>query len=284
MPNSIATNTLLIPNIPPSFFVGDQALQYLRKECARYGEVHQFIPMKGFGRVMVIYVDTTCAITAKDAVDEAKIYWIEIKDNDTKRARILGIDHGDDDIAELCRNIRETSSIPYSEKYIRVYFGQHNPINPDPATLSLQVPDLGKNLLISPPGDPCHHWESRAESPPNKAILASDLLRALTTVDGDDDVDMDGIDDFKLDEGPVVPTGSTNDNVTYSASSPLSSPFSSPTLISTHSDTPTLQISFDHEHLPTIKIQDMDGSLLAQHQQKINRPKPSATARPPIRT
>ncbi|CAO3577495.1 unnamed protein product [Absidia cylindrospora] len=234
--------------------------------------------MKGFGRLMVIYVDTTCTITAKNAMDGANVYWVEYKDNDCKRARILGIDHGDYDIEDLCRNVRETALMPYYEKYIRVYFGQHNPINPDPATLSLQVPDLGKNLLISPPGDPCHHWESRAESPPNKAILASDLLRALTTVDGDDDVDMDGIDDFKLDDGPVVPT-SSNDNVTYASSSP-----SSPALTSTQSDTSTLQISFDLENLPTIKIQDMDGSLLAQHQQKISRPKQSATARPPIRT
>jgi hypothetical protein len=116
--------------------------------------------------------------------------------------------------------------------------------------------------------------------------LASDLLRALTTVDGDDDDDIDSMEDFKLDDGPA-PTIETDDmdyGINLQQSS-LSSASASPDMSDSSSlETPILQLSFDHASLPTIMIQDMDGSLLSQHQQKINRQRPSATARPPIRT
>lgn len=119
--------------------------------------------------------------------------------------------------------------------------------------------------------------------------MASDLLRALTTVDGVDDDDIDSMEDFKLDDGPA-PTIETDDmdygnNLQQPSTSSSSSSSSSPNMSDSPSlETPILQLSFDHDSLPKIMIQDMDGSLLSQHQQKTNRQRPSATARPPIRT
>ncbi|KAI8098586.1 Calcipressin-domain-containing protein [Halteromyces radiatus] len=271
MANSIATNTLVIPNIPKLFFTSQDAIDTIRSMWEDFGELHQMIPMKGFRRLMVIYLDTQHAIAAKNYMDHRILYWQEIDNT----MHIVGLETtSDKDIS---------NDLPLYEMEARVYFGQHNPINPDPASFSLQVPDLGRNLLISPPGDPCNQWEQRAESPPNKAILASDLLRALTTVDeqGDED-DLDMLDDFQLDDGPITKMPSTDTDTDdipamQVVSSPLSSTSSSPRL-----ETPTLQLSFDHDSLPTIRIQDMDGSLLTQHHQKTNRP--SATARPPIRS
>ncbi|CAO3587672.1 unnamed protein product [Absidia cylindrospora] len=236
--------------------------------------------MKGFGRLMVIYTDTQCAITAKKHMDQATLYWLD-HHNDKHQVHILGLATGEDnhDNANLINTISSATFSDSSlyEMQVRVYFGQHNPINPDPASLSLQVPDLGRTLLISPPCDPSHQWQQRIESPPNKAILASDLLHALTTVDDIEDIDMKLDDNFTLDDGE--PLSIQTSSTSFQSITDFSSASSSPQL-----ETPTLQLSFQHESLPTIMIQDMDGSLLLQHQQKTNRQRHSATPRPPILT
>lgn len=127
MATSIATNTLIIPNIPHSFFLSDDALETIRSQWATFGQLHQLIPMKGFGRLMVIYLDTQCAITAKKYMDQASLYWIEDYDasNNKKTAHIVGLRtvDGSADSTELINNVSTLTDSVY-EMEVRVYFGQ----------------------------------------------------------------------------------------------------------------------------------------------------------------
>ncbi|ORX62729.1 hypothetical protein DM01DRAFT_1330859 [Hesseltinella vesiculosa] len=261
MTTTIATNTLIIPDIPSLFFTSDMAMTTIEAQCASFGDLHRFIPMKGFGRFMVIYKDTQRAMAAKNTIDRAHVYWTHIHD----KAVIYKVNDQLIQPAPLHLIIHDLE--------IRAYFGQHNPIEPDQSKLSLQVPDPGRNFLISPPGEPFDEWKQREESPPNKAVMASDLLRALTMVEDKDDMDLDSLDGFQL-EGNLQP----DDDLPGLDASAIST---------SHSElaTPTLQLSFDHDHLelPTILIQDMDGSVLAQHEEKIGKSaRPMPTARPPV--
>lgn len=61
----------------------------------------------------------------------------------------------------------------------RVYFGQPTPVNADPRSLHLALPDAGKLFFISPPPSPPHDWEQRLEGAPNKEVHAEDLADAL---------------------------------------------------------------------------------------------------------
>ncbi|KAI8074170.1 Calcipressin-domain-containing protein [Gongronella butleri] len=275
MVTTIATNTLIIPDIPKVFLTSTAALETIRSQCAAFGTLHQFIPMKSFGRLMVIYCETQRALAAKTAMDRAHVYWTE------QHGESLILGWNDHVFQE--RDMR----LPVYDLPIRVYFGQHNPIDPDRSRLSLQVPDPGKNFLISPPGEPCDAWRSREESPPNKAVMASDLLRALTMVDADEDGDHAMDDASSLNNFRLEDDDDADGDTCMMPSVELHSPNDNPS--SNHSEvaTPTLQLSFDHDYLelPTIRIQDMDGTVLAQHEQKLGKTqtqRPPPTARPPI--
>lgn len=61
---------------------------------------------------------------------------------------------------------------------IRVYFGEHTPV--EPADQHLHLPDAKKLFFISPPPSPPHGWEIRDEEPPNDLVLAEDLAEALS--------------------------------------------------------------------------------------------------------
>lgn len=59
----------------------------------------------------------------------------------------------------------------------------HNPDHPDPNRLA--PPVHPRNFLVSPPGSPPEGWEPIAEEAPNDQTLASDLIRALDSLQVD---------------------------------------------------------------------------------------------------
>lgn len=53
-PLSIATNTLAVTSLPRSFF-DPVILDMLRDHFASYGEINQWVPLQGFGRIIIVY-------------------------------------------------------------------------------------------------------------------------------------------------------------------------------------------------------------------------------------
>jgi hypothetical protein len=74
---SIATNTLLIPEIPLCFFGCDDAMLMIHDAFAEFGPIYTFVPMKGFRRLMIIFQETAHAMKAKKSLDRHTLVWKE---------------------------------------------------------------------------------------------------------------------------------------------------------------------------------------------------------------
>lgn len=74
---SIATNTLLLPDIPLSFFGCDDALLLIHDTFAAFGPIYTFVQMKGFRRLMIIFQETAHAMKAKTVLDKHHLLWRE---------------------------------------------------------------------------------------------------------------------------------------------------------------------------------------------------------------
>ncbi|QRV86829.1 calcipressin [Ceratobasidium sp. AG-Ba] len=137
------TNTLIIPSLPASFF-DPLVLQALRDLFTSYGQLHTWAPLRGLGRIIVVYWDGRLAEDAKQGTDGLK----------------LGSD---------------SEAPPF---VLRVFRGAPTPTQAR-EPVKLAVPALEKNFLISPPGSPPVGWEPVVEDPPNRDALAADLMEAL---------------------------------------------------------------------------------------------------------
>jgi hypothetical protein len=63
-----ATNTLIVPGLPPSFFDA-LVLQALRDLFISYGQLFSWAPLRGLGRIIVVYRDERNAEDAKRGID-----------------------------------------------------------------------------------------------------------------------------------------------------------------------------------------------------------------------
>ncbi|KAG2227114.1 hypothetical protein INT45_003844 [Circinella minor] len=280
---SIATNTLLMPNVPSSFFNYPTALEHVRSKFDDFGILYAFVAMKGFGRLMIIYEETACAIKARDTIDKMILSWEERTMKDDSGIEVFNVNI-----------VEEKPSNDQLWMEIRLYYGQHNPINPDPAQFQLQVPKSEKNFLISPPGSPCKDWEQIMESPPNTAVLASDMTHAIAEMSDDD---LDDLENFRL-ESPMPSDDDEGGDSKNNTDKAFSSPKDSRRLSGTTSKRPTLVIvnsKRDHpesEHVPSITVQDWDGNEEQDNGDKNRRRRPHEfpkakvlpTGRPPVKT
>lgn len=150
---SSTTNTLIVAGISRTFFDSPTMVSTLERHFRLFGHVHSWVPLPSFGRTMVVYYD----------------------DGDAERAR------QDFDSTAL----RHTHDWPESIKSVRVYRADRTDIERDPSEHFLQLPQLEKNFLISPPGSPPVGWEQVREDPPNATPLAEDLIQALRKLEVD---------------------------------------------------------------------------------------------------
>ncbi|KAI9004803.1 Calcipressin-domain-containing protein [Gaertneriomyces semiglobifer] len=144
-PEVIATNTLILTNVPPRVFLTDDGIANVKATLEKFGDLKAVVPLKTFGRILVVYAATASAQAAR----------AQLQNSDS-----IGIDVG-------------------------VYFGEHTDTtylaDPNAGTnLShLRVPDLEKNFLLSPPGSPPIDWTQIRESGPVPGGHADALLDAL---------------------------------------------------------------------------------------------------------
>ncbi|CAG8726751.1 8106_t:CDS:2 [Racocetra persica] len=136
-------------------------LEKLKGQLEQYGTIYKFVPTKSFNRTFVTFYKTTDAKNAKDHFDKSM----------------------------------------FLEKTIRVYFGQHISIYETDNARHLNVPELEKNLLISPPGSPPVGWIQSREDHPNSITLSDDLVHAFAKFYPDPNNNIDDIasgnDDFE---------------------------------------------------------------------------------------
>lgn len=110
--NSIATNTLLMPNIPALFFEYPASLAFLRSTFEKYGNLHAFVAMKGFRRLMIIYDETLCSVDAHDSLDKKTLLWTQ--PSSTSESIYLYI-----------KDAGECVDVPgLDDMQIRIYYGQ----------------------------------------------------------------------------------------------------------------------------------------------------------------
>ncbi|KAF9009553.1 Calcipressin, partial [Cyathus striatus] len=144
------TNTLAVTCLPKSFF-DPIILDLLKDHFLTFGEINQWVPLPGFGRIIIVFERDQDAEAAKLACDPIIL-------------------EGHEDGNRLV---------------LRVYRADPNPLilkdQPVciPSANFLRPPPIEKNFLISPPGSPPVGWEQIKEDPPNSAPLADDLIEAL---------------------------------------------------------------------------------------------------------
>ncbi|TGZ84370.1 Calcipressin-domain-containing protein [Ascodesmis nigricans] len=132
------SNTLLITNLTNPEIFTPANLDQLQCIIASHAPLASWSPLKSFRRIVCSFTATEDAIAVRQALDGESL---------------LGVDR------------------------IRVYFGQHTPLQP--TDQHLQAPAAQKQFFISPPPSPPLGWESRHEDPPNSVMLAEDLAHAL---------------------------------------------------------------------------------------------------------
>jgi len=123
----------------------------LRDHFASFGDINQWVPLPGFGRIIIVYESEHHAEAVKQQSDPIVV------EGTPDHPRIM----------------------------LRVFRADPNPLIPRgersyiPQTSYLQPPPIEKNFLISPPGSPPVGWEPVKEDPPNATPLAEDLIHAL---------------------------------------------------------------------------------------------------------
>ncbi|KAJ7243727.1 Calcipressin-domain-containing protein [Mycena rebaudengoi] len=133
-PCSAPTNALAITPLPRDFFQ-PRILDVLRAHFASFGTLSRWVPMPGFGRILVVYTRAADAETAKRHCDPIVL--------------------------------RQTHA--RSQLILRVYRADPSPLlSPnDDAVEYLRPPPVEKNFLLSPPGSPPVGWVPAREDPPN---------------------------------------------------------------------------------------------------------------------
>ncbi|KAF9262616.1 Calcipressin [Marasmius fiardii PR-910] len=149
--SSNRTNSLAITPLPKEFF-HPQILVHLHHHFETFGTINQWIPLQGFGRILIVYEDEYVAERAKTVSDP-----IIIKAGESNREQDI---------------------------VLRVYRADPNPLisTIESENYHLQPPTTDRNFLISPPGSPPVGWEPIREDPPNSTPLADDLITALKSL------------------------------------------------------------------------------------------------------
>ncbi|RIA85022.1 Calcipressin-domain-containing protein [Glomus cerebriforme] len=220
IPEIAVTNTLIVTNLDRETFLPEN-LAELRDRLERHGKIYKIVPIKSFNRILAIFHQTNDARIAKTHCDR----------------------------------------IEFLNKIIRIYYGQHTPIYDEiDSSRHLNVPELERNWLVSPPCSPPVGWTQIKEDQPNSNTLADDLVHALAhaslnTLGSNYYNHHDDIDDFSLD-----------DNVDQDNNNKMQAPIL--TVVPCDSDSR----QDDDAKVPLILIQDWDDSGL-QDTKKTKCPK-----------
>lgn len=204
-PDESETNTLALL-LPHQGLFAPPVLALLREHYSSYGEIAHWAPVKGFGRVIIVYEREEDARKAKVEGD-----WLKLEippreedictdEQDGAQPPVASKEYFDQNPRHGRRNKPKTNDL-----ILRLHYLPPTPLHPDPSTTHLAPPELPHNFLISPPGSPPEGWEPIIEDAPNTSILAEDLQRALEALqlNGGGGSRRRGSKEIILDEGGV---------------------------------------------------------------------------------
>ncbi|KAM6500986.1 Calcipressin domain containing protein [Amanita muscaria] len=152
------TNTLAIAQLPRTFFI-PEILNIIQSHFNFFGVINQWVPLPGFGRIIIVYENEDHAEEAKTVCDPIIL---QGEESDKGPQMVLRVYRAD-----------PNPLIPKNPAFGDGYFSMI------PQENYLQPPPIEKNFLISPPGSPPVGWEQIKEDPPNQTPLAEDLMAAL---------------------------------------------------------------------------------------------------------
>ena len=200
---------LLLPHVA---LFDPSILAILQDHYASFGSLAHWAPVKGFGRVIVVWDEIASAERALKEGDYLRL------DVDFEQLAQSGVGGGNTDntangesnaASETQRPFHKPTnltksknkwyvrrprrlfmtaakqtqgSITHSSTILRLFPLPLTTLNPDPASIHLAPPASDKNFLISPPGSPPEGWEPVVEEAPNSTTLADDLQRALESL------------------------------------------------------------------------------------------------------
>lgn len=164
------SNTVVLTGLYSARDFSPASLSLLREVAAEAiadedGEIVHWGPLPTFGRIVVVCSTVSAALRIRVALDYTQFNFPE---------------------TETSENEQSNDSEPRS--LIRVFFGQHTPLEPllarqsggDVPDIHLRLPDQGKLYLISPPPSPPAGWESTEEEPPNTKVgVPADVLASV---------------------------------------------------------------------------------------------------------
>lgn len=202
--NVAPTNTLLLINIPRQFFQEDVSSGLLQPRLkallSTYGLLHHFVPLKSFKRIMVVYDTVEAAQKAKFEIEPilARLFeeagYTAHTHNDSVDAMQV-----DDDVNTS--HLTNTPLVNNESESPKVYYGAMTAVphpdvinttnppstqvpnmlnvpNPNQQSQFLQVPQIERNFLLSPPGSPPIGWVQIRESGPSSGG-SQDLYNAI---------------------------------------------------------------------------------------------------------
>lgn len=121
---TVATNTLLMPNVPALFFQNPTVISTIRQHFESFGDLYTFVVIKGFRRLMIVYNETTSAVKARDFLDRRMLSWTTV---DHSIVEDLSLDYISNMGCQSQRQRPASSPLPgreYEDMIVRLYFGQ----------------------------------------------------------------------------------------------------------------------------------------------------------------
>lgn len=121
---TVATNTLLMPNVPAIFFQNPTVISTIRQHFESFGDLYTFVVIKGFRRLMIVYNETSSAVKARDFLDRRMLSWTTV---DHSIVEDLSLDYISSSMGCQAQQQPPSSPLPgrrYEDMIVRLYFGQ----------------------------------------------------------------------------------------------------------------------------------------------------------------
>ncbi|RKP02270.1 hypothetical protein CXG81DRAFT_25049 [Caulochytrium protostelioides] len=195
----VATNTLILADLPPAAFKDHAAAVFAR--LTPFGAIARATLLQSMARILIVYRSTPDAVDARAQLDGMPIAVTD----DIAAARRVALPETAGPAVAAAAATQAAPDPSLATAVFRIYYGEHTDLD-DTTSRLLQLPQLERNFLLSPPGSPVEGWVQGREEGPyvggHSAIYyESDLDPDDFDLDGGASVSDDARDDGARDDG-----------------------------------------------------------------------------------